>query len=121
MAMSHCTEHNKHQQNDDNNDDDNDDDDNSNNNNNDAQSFSAAFAEVPVPDDILQQRAVNQDKVEAKIAARDNYREAEDRVEQNAIGDAVGQDGDPFLWVIATTGATSTILVELVERHILQC
>jgi hypothetical protein len=47
------------------------------NDNEGAQSFSAAFAKVPVPDDILQRRAVNQDEVEGNIAAKDN----EDRVE----------------------------------------
>ena len=65
----------------------------------DDQSFSAAFAEVRVPDDILQRRAVDQDQVEAEIADRQIYRAAEDRAERNATGDAGGQDGNPLFVV----------------------
>jgi hypothetical protein len=78
MARSHRSERNKRQQ-----------------NNDDAQSFSAAFAQVPVPNDILQRRAVNQDEVEAEIEAQDN----EGRSQRNAIGDAVGHAGDPLFVV----------------------
>jgi hypothetical protein len=56
---------------------------------------------------------VIQDEDEAKRASQDRY-------ERNAIGDGVGHAGDPLLLFITTTGATSTILVELVEWHILQ-
>jgi hypothetical protein len=66
MARTVASNKHQHQQN------DNDDDDEG------AQSFSgAAFAVVPVPCDILQQWAVNQDEDEAKRASQDN----ENRVE----------------------------------------
>ena len=61
----------------------------------DGDEFSAAFANVPVPHDILQRRAVDQDAVEAEIAARDS----EVRAERNATGDAGGQNGDPLFVV----------------------
>ena len=65
----------------------------------DDQSFSAAFAAVKVPDDILQRRAVDQDQVEAEIADREIHHAAEDRAERNATGDAGGQDGNPLFVV----------------------
>jgi hypothetical protein len=83
-SIPHRSKRNKRQRNGD------DDDD---------ESFSAAFAEVRVPDDILQRRAVDQDQVEAEIADREIYRAAEDRAKRNATGDAGGQDGNPLFVV----------------------
>jgi hypothetical protein len=57
------------------------------------QRFSTAFAAVPVPADILQRRAVEDEDDEVKARA------SRDRVERNATGDGVGHAGDPLFVV----------------------